>query len=154
MTADPIKHIKRDIVSAVSEVRWLAEAEAERDALPKLARQHIDNAVAKLRALGDGLPSPHSSAVKGWPDLRELRPLGGRSPWRPVYRKVSGVFVVAAIAPEGKKDRRRFDRACAAAVERLAKVEEDGDGDSDVRGHAENSGTAGGGDGAGGSGCD
>jgi hypothetical protein len=44
------------------------------------------NAEAKLAALGPGLPYPHSSAVQGADRLRELRPRGGRSPWRALYR--------------------------------------------------------------------
>ncbi len=83
----------------------------------------MDHAIEKLEALGPGLPFPHSGAVKGQDDLRELRPQAGRNPWRPLYRQVGDAFVVAAIAPEARKDKRGFDKACQAAVDRLSQVE-------------------------------
>jgi hypothetical protein len=69
--------------------------------------------------------NPHSSNVEGWNDLRELRPQAGKSPWRRLYRKVGDRFVIAAVGPEAKKNRRGFDRTCEHAIDRLAKLEED-----------------------------
>jgi hypothetical protein len=58
-------------------------------------------------------------------DLRELRPQSGKSPRRPLYRQVGSPFVIAAIGPEAKKDKRKFDKACERAIDRLAKLEDD-----------------------------
>jgi hypothetical protein len=93
--------------------------------VPAAERLAVDNAVAKLEALGPDLPYPHSSSVQGAGGLRELRPRGGRSPARPLYARVGGTFVVAAVGPEAQHDPRGFRRACQAAAERLAEVEED-----------------------------
>jgi len=82
------------------------------------------HADAKMRALGPALGYPHTSAVRGEPGLRELRPRGGRSPWRALYRQVNSRFVVAAVGPEAQVDPHRFRRACQAAVQRLAQIEE------------------------------
>jgi hypothetical protein len=81
------------------------------------------NATAKLEAVGPVLGHPHTSAVQGSPSLRELRPRAGRSPWRALYRQVGDYLVIAAIAPEARKNPQGFNRACAAAVERLDKLE-------------------------------
>jgi len=107
------------------EVVYLPEAEDERADLPARDRVAVDNAVAKLKALGRALPHPHSSNVEGAEDLRELRPQAGKSPWRPLYRQVGDPFVIAAIGPEARKDKRRFDKAFQHAIDRLAKLEED-----------------------------
>jgi hypothetical protein len=107
------------------EVAYLREAVDERAELPARDRAAVDNAVAKLEAMGPALPYPHSSNVEGWNDLRELRPQAGKSPWRPLYRKVGDRFVIAAIGPEAKKNRRGFDKTCEQAIDRLAKLEED-----------------------------
>jgi hypothetical protein len=88
-------------------------------------RAAVDHAVEKLEAMGPTLPFPHSSNVQGWEDLRELRPKAGKSPWRPLYRQVGDPFVIAAIGPEANKNRRGFDRACQAAIDRLAELEKD-----------------------------
>lgn len=106
-------------------VRYLDEAKAERDRLPAGERVAIQHAVEKLEALGPQLPYPRSSDVRNAPRLRELRPRAGRSRWRPLYARVGQEFVIAAIAPDGETDPRRFAKACAVAGERLAKVEED-----------------------------
>jgi hypothetical protein len=74
---------------------------------------------------GPALPFPHSSAIQGAERLRELRPRAGRSPWRAFYRRLSGVHVIAAIGPEAEADKRGFDRAVAAAITRLAGLEEE-----------------------------
>jgi hypothetical protein len=109
----------------VWEVVYSPEAEEERARLPARDRVAIDNAVAKLEAMGPTLPYPHSSNVEGWDDLRELRPQAGKSPWRPLYRQVGTPFIISAIGPEAKKDKRGFDKACQRAIERLAELEDD-----------------------------
>lgn len=105
-------------------VAYLPEAEKERDALPKLERSALASADVKLSAFGPRLGYPHTSAVRGAPGLRELRPRAGRSPYRALYRRVGGTFVVAAIGPEALADSRGFERAVRLALARLATVEE------------------------------
>jgi phage-related protein len=61
----------------------------------------VKRAIDKLEAVGDLLRFPHHSKVHG-ANLRELRPRGGRSPWRALYRRVGAVLVVATIAPEAR----------------------------------------------------
>lgn len=82
----------------------------------------MQNAIEKLKVLGDLLRFPHQSKVQGT-DLRELRPRAGRSPWRALYRRVGAVIVVAAIAPEAQVDPQGFRRAIRAAEERLANLD-------------------------------
>lgn len=106
------------------QVLYLPEAEDERADLPPRERAAVDNAADKLKNVGPRLGPPHASSVLGWEDLRELRPRAGKSPWRALYRQVGDPYIIAAIAPEAKKDRRGFDRACGAAIERLMKLEE------------------------------
>lgn len=106
-------------------VVYLPEAERERSTLPEAEVAALINADAKLRALGPALGYPHSSAVRETPGLRELRPPGGRSPWRAVYRRVGDEFVVAAVGPEAQVNERGFRRACRAAADRLAEIEEE-----------------------------
>lgn len=110
------------------EVLWHPLAEAERagipDATERVAIQHVAD---KLELLGSRLPAPHSSAVRGdlGKGLRELRPRGGRSPWRPIYRQVgSKSFVILAVGPEYETNKRGFDRAVANAAARFAELEE------------------------------
>jgi hypothetical protein len=91
------------MVAAMPEVVYLPEAEDERADLLARDRVAVDNAVAKLKALGSALPYPHSSNVEGADDLRELRPQAGKSPWRPLYRQVGDPFVIAAIGPERRR---------------------------------------------------
>ena len=101
----------------------LAEADAERQALPGAERVALANAIEKLNALGDQLAYPHSSSVRGAQGLRELRPRGGRCPWGAFYRRVGLAMVIAAIGPEAQADPRGFDRAVAAAGQRLSRWE-------------------------------
>jgi hypothetical protein len=76
----PVRNnIKHDIVPAMWEVIYLAEAEHERAELPTRDRVAVDHAVAKLEAIGPALPYPHSSNVEGSDDLRELRPRRARA---------------------------------------------------------------------------
>jgi len=105
-------------------VVYVPDAEREREALPGNERQALYNAVAKLQAIGPDLGYPHTSAVHGTPGLRELRPRGGRSPWRGLYRQVGERFAVAAVAPEAQHDPRQVKRACTAASRRLEELEE------------------------------
>lgn len=113
------------IVEPMWTVLYLPEAESERGRLPAVEKAALINADRKLQSLGPQLPYPHSSAVKGADRLRELRPRGGRSPWRGLYRQVGEVFVVAAIAPEAQVDKRKFEAACRAAEHRLSRIEEE-----------------------------
>lgn len=105
------------------DVRYLPEAEAELDKLPSREQAAVRNADEKLKALGPSLPFPHSSAVKEVTGLRELRPRGGRSPWRAFYREVGGRFFIASVGPEAQQDRRGFRRAVQNALERLEDLE-------------------------------
>lgn len=109
------------------EVVFCAEAEAELAALPEPEQLAMLTAVEKLRVVGDRLPYPHSSAVRGGrAGLRELRPRGGRSPWRAFYRRVGDRLVIGAISPEAKHDPNGFARAVRLAAERIARVERGG----------------------------
>jgi hypothetical protein len=106
-------------------VRWHPAAEGELEAIGlQDQRQHdaILRVVDKVRYLGFRLPAPHQSAVKGaiGSGFRELRPLQGRSPWRPIYTQVAEkTFVILAIGPEAKMNRRGFDRAVRRARQRF-----------------------------------
>jgi hypothetical protein len=103
--------------------RYLDGAEDERNALVSREKAALINAEAKLATFGPALPYPHSSAVRGADRLRELRPRGGRSPWRALYRQVGDEFVVAAVGPEAEVDPRGFAAACRRAEARLAEME-------------------------------
>jgi hypothetical protein len=105
-------------------VYLLPEAQAELRALPVTERVAVLNAAKKLEALGHDLGYPHSSAVRDADRLRELRPRGGRSPWRAFYRRLGDAFVVAAVGPEAEADPRGFKRAVAAAEKRIEEVED------------------------------
>jgi hypothetical protein len=107
------------------EVVYLPEAEEERARPPARDRVAVEHAVAKLEAMGSALPYPRSRNVEGWEDLRELRPQAGKSPWRPLYRSAGARFVISAIGPEAKKDRRGLEKACQCAIDRLARLEDD-----------------------------
>jgi len=110
--------------SRVWEVRYLPEAEEELGELPGTERAAVYNAVRKLESLGPALGYPHTSAVRSVPNLRELRPRQGRSPWRPLYRQVGDIYIVAAVCPEAESDPRGFTKGCEAAVARLDELEE------------------------------
>jgi hypothetical protein len=80
----------------------------------------MNHAVEKLIALGPQLPFPHQSSVRGAGEgLRELRPRGGRSPWRAIYRREGDAFWIGAVGPEAEADPHGFDRAVRAARRRL-----------------------------------
>jgi hypothetical protein len=104
-------------------VRFHADVDEDLRGLPLREKQAMANAVEKLELLGPMLLFPHTSAVRGVDRLRELRLRAGNSPWRALYRRVGAAFVVAAVAPEAVVDRRAFERACAAAIRRLAETE-------------------------------
>lgn len=101
------------------------EAAQERLALPPSERNALIHAVEKLEAFGPQLGYPHSSALRGFSGLRELRPRAGRSSWRAIYQRVGDVFVIAAIGPEAQHDKRRFDQAARRALTRLSELEDD-----------------------------
>lgn len=106
-------------------VRFVKEAEYELAKLPKVERNAVIRAVEKLETFGPQLGYPHTSAVRGYAGLRELRPRGGRSAWRALYRRVGEVFLIAAIGPEAESDQRGFDQAVRRAGARLDELEED-----------------------------
>lgn len=69
------------------EVAYLAEAVDERAELTARDRVAVDNAVAKLKAMGPALPHPHSSNVEGGMTCgscapKRARARGGRSTGR------------------------------------------------------------------------
>jgi len=102
-------------------VRFLDDAQAERSELSSRDRMALNAAVEKLRAEGPALGAPFSSSIVGAGEtLRELRPRQGRSRFRALYRRVGDELVIAAIGPEAAVDRRGFDRAIRAAIDRLA----------------------------------
>jgi hypothetical protein len=111
-------------------VTILPEAEAELADVPIADQVAIGNAIEKLIAFGDRLGAPHSSAIRGAAEtLRELRPRGGRSRWRALYRRVGRRFVIAAIGPEASVNPAGFQRAIANALTRLNAMDPEEDGD-------------------------
>ncbi|SDS03562.1 Phage derived protein Gp49-like [Brevibacterium sandarakinum] len=100
------------------------DAEDEHRKLSAREAVAVDNAIAKLELLGPKLPFPHNSGVKGADKLRELRPRGGRSITRALYRQFGDTFVVGAYGPEAEYDPKGFVRACRAAERRLDQIEE------------------------------
>jgi hypothetical protein len=107
------------------EVRYHPAAEAELGKLPAAEQAAIRHAVEKLQAVGPDLGYPHSSQTKGIAGLRELRPRAGRSAWRAIYRRLGGMFVVAAIGPDGQTDPAGFAATCRRAAGRFEDIEED-----------------------------
>ena len=106
------------------EVRFHHAARAEFNAYPALGeREAMQVALRRLELFGAALPYPHSSHVQGSAGLRELRPRGGRSPWRAIYRQVGNRMIVGAFAPEAGVDRQGFDRAVRTVAERIAEYE-------------------------------
>ena len=102
---------------------YVAEAVREREALVARDKAALINAEAKLAVLEARLPFPHSCAVQGADRLRELRPRGGRSPWRALNRQIGGQLVIAAVCPETNIDPRGSAAACRHAESRLARFE-------------------------------
>jgi len=108
-------------------ILWRPEAEKERSDIPDAReREAIGSAEEKLKALGNRLPFPHSSQVKGSGGVRfrELRPRGGRSRWRPIYRQVNATTcVILAVGPEAEIDEQGFNAALTRAAERFSDLE-------------------------------
>ena len=101
------------------------EFEREQTALDSLEPREaiaIAHAIEKLMIEGVRLGYPWSSAVRQSPvpGLRELRPRGGRSRHRVLYRQVTGGFELLAIAREAQSDRRAFTAALQRAAARAA----------------------------------
>ena len=88
--------------------------------MPEAEQRAMGNAIMKLRAAGEQLGFPHSSAVKDSAGLRELRPRAGRSPWRGFYKRVGDLILIGAFGPEAKVDPSGFRAAVAASEERIA----------------------------------
>lgn len=107
------------------DVRYHPEAEKEFDDLPTGERVSMAVVVEKLKELGDQLPFPHSSNVRGANKLRELRPRAGRSAWRAFYRRISNTMVIGAIGPEAESNPQGFRRAIRQAEQRLIGIEVD-----------------------------
>ena len=103
-------------------VAYHPAARQELAALPRGERLALLHAVEKLQALGEQLPFPHCSAVKQ-SRLWELRPRGGRSPWRALYSRLSERMVIWAVGPDAKKDAVGFRRAVGLAEQRAAESE-------------------------------
>lgn len=104
-------------------VLLVPEAVEEYLAMPKDERAAMSHAIEKLRALGNNLGAPHSSGIRGSSGgLRELRPRGGRSPWRARYRQHNDLMVILAIGPEANQDKRGFERMVANAERRAAEL--------------------------------
>lgn len=102
----------------------LDDAVRELQAIPDREQVAIQVAIEKLRLFGQSLGHPHSSQIKGT-TIRELRPRAGRSPWRAFYQQRGGqIFLIGAIGPEALHNPRRFQRAVAAAIERMEQWEE------------------------------
>jgi phage-related protein len=84
-------------------------------------RKATFTAVDKLRALGPKLVPPHTKSLKGEPGLYELRPRAGKSPVRPIYRRVDDEYVILAVAIAA--DKADFDVAVAHARARSSRYE-------------------------------
>lgn len=96
------------------------EAERElRDLRQRSVSEHVAmlRVIEKLEVMGLDLGYPHCSQVEGT-RLRELRPRAGSSPWRALYSRVGDAFIIWAIAPEAKHDRRGFRAAIDRAESR------------------------------------
>jgi hypothetical protein len=104
-------------------VDYLPGADAEFAKLSAREQVAVTNAVKKLQALGPMLPFPHSGDARGVRGVRELRPRGGNSPTRPLYRRIRDRFFIGAIGPDGESDPRGFSAACRRAAVRLREKE-------------------------------
>jgi hypothetical protein len=100
------------------------DAVTELDLLDTREQVAVSHAIEKLEALGDRLPYPHQSAVRGAPPLRELRPRGGRSRWRALYARHEEGFVILAIVPEALVDDHAFNRGVSLAQRRITSLKE------------------------------
>lgn len=105
------------------EVLAHAAAGEEYRELPEREQDAMDNAIAKLRVLGDRLPYPHSSATRSEGRFRGLQLRAASSPWRAFYRRFGDVAIIGAFGPEAKVDPRGFRDAVQRAMDRLAAYE-------------------------------
>jgi hypothetical protein len=112
----------------VWEVYYHPDAKEESIQLPTKERIALNHAIEKLNVMGPRLPYPHQSNVEGAESLRELRPKGGRSPWRAFYRRIGAVFVIGAIGREAQVNRQKFDRAVMVAQKRLDETAKEKEG--------------------------
>ncbi len=82
--------------------------------------------IEKLKIHGPALKSPHQSGVKGdlGKGIRELRPTGGRTLVRPLYRRFDNLYLILAIGPEAMIDQPGFVNAVKRAQERRKNIEE------------------------------
>ncbi|TAK35203.1 MAG: hypothetical protein EPO21_07055 [Chloroflexota bacterium] len=104
------------------DVAYHPAAREELAGLPRGERLAMLHAAEKLQTLGEQLPFPHCSALRQarqW----ELRPRGGRSPWRAFYRRVGGAMVIGAIGPDAKQEAAGFRRAVVVAERRIEEIE-------------------------------
>lgn len=106
------------------EVRWHPGAEEDLKRLSAKERAALLHAEQKLVALSVALGYPHTSAVKGTANLRELRPRRGDSPWRAFFRRIGDILVIGAVGPEANVDPRGFAAAIRAAETRLAEIKD------------------------------
>lgn len=116
----PVHNI--DVMIPPVEVVLYPDAEVELAAVPVAERAALLTALQRLALAGVALGYPHTSQVRGATALRELRPRGGRSPWRAFYRRIGAFLVVGAVGavgPEAQADPQGFARACGRAVARL-----------------------------------
>lgn len=107
-------------------VRYHPDARSERDDIrEKREIVAIANVVEKLTIFGPRLPSPHQSNVEGSAEsLRELRPRGGRSIWRPIYFRASAqTFVIVAVVPEAEANKAGYRRGVRRAENRKSDIE-------------------------------
>lgn len=98
------------------------KVEPEYHALEPREAVAVDNAIARGHRVRIALPTQQH--IQGAEDLRELRPRGGRSRTRVLYRRIGAVFVIGAIGPEAAVDPKGFKRAVREAEQRLDEIEE------------------------------
>lgn len=104
-------------------------ARKELHALKARSKADFDAVMAvieKLKIQGPALAFPHQSGVRGdaGKGLRELRPTGGRSVVRPIYRRFDNLYVILAIGPEAMADTSGFDGAVKRARRRRKEIED------------------------------
>lgn len=112
----------RLILAKMAEDSWIVEWDADavgdfEDVKSRAERKAVFNGAHKLKALGKDLPAPRVKALKGEPDLLELRPRQGDSPVRPIFARDGNRFIILAVAP----NKRSFGRAISNARDRLAR---------------------------------
>jgi hypothetical protein len=111
------------------DVLFHPNAHKELRALKKRSEADYDAVVAvieKLKVHGPALKFPHQSGVKGGAGkgLRELRPTGGRTLVRPLYRRFDNLYIILAIGPEATVDKTGFDNAVKWAQHQRKNIED------------------------------